>query len=173
LKINKTRLRFYERYGARPIINTRYETPLKFGEIALPTWFSIRRTDILLSRTDARKIVRAILERTYGEVCPKDYIEMIVQSIQDDPVQIREPRISRRPRGVTPLHRWTDEAIALVVSDVHEIHHARERGYVESPVCISTLLKELEPAGSSPGFHPAITRKNTSRPCTILTLWIS
>ena len=29
LKENIARLRFYERYGARSIINTRYETPLK------------------------------------------------------------------------------------------------------------------------------------------------
>src|SRR4030042_3282793 len=29
LKQNARRLRFYERYGARPIVNTAYETPLK------------------------------------------------------------------------------------------------------------------------------------------------
>ena len=31
-KQNAARLRFYERYGARPIINTAYETPLKLGD---------------------------------------------------------------------------------------------------------------------------------------------
>jgi GNAT superfamily N-acetyltransferase len=31
-KQNAARLRFYERYGARPIVNTAYETPLKPGD---------------------------------------------------------------------------------------------------------------------------------------------
>jgi GNAT superfamily N-acetyltransferase len=31
LKENRARLRFYERYGARPIVGTAYETPVKEG----------------------------------------------------------------------------------------------------------------------------------------------
>jgi GNAT superfamily N-acetyltransferase len=32
LKTNRARLRFYERYGARPIMNTAYETPVNPGD---------------------------------------------------------------------------------------------------------------------------------------------
>ena len=31
LEENRARLRFYERYGARPIVNTAYKTPVKPG----------------------------------------------------------------------------------------------------------------------------------------------
>jgi len=157
LKINKIRLRFYERYGARPVINTRYETPLKPGGDCPPYLvFDPLGRDLRLSRTDARKIVRAILERTYGEVCPKDYVEMIVQSIQDDPVQIREPRyIKKAAKPVPRLHGWTNQAIALVAGRLQEIPHARERGYVESPVSISSILHEIEPTGLFARIPPA------------------
>ncbi len=36
LKENRARLRFYERYGARPIVNTEYESPVKPDEDCVP-----------------------------------------------------------------------------------------------------------------------------------------
>ena len=35
----------------------------------------------------------------------------------------------------------------MIVNDGHEIHHIRERGYVEAPVRISAILSELEKSG--------------------------
>jgi acetoin utilization deacetylase AcuC-like enzyme len=40
-----------------------------------------------------------------------------------------------------------DERIALIINDKHQIHHVRERGYVEAPVRIQTILKAIEPTG--------------------------
>jgi hypothetical protein len=37
--------------------------------------------------------------------------------------------------------------IWLAVNDRHSIHHVRERGYVESPVRVKSILKELEKSG--------------------------
>jgi acetoin utilization deacetylase AcuC-like enzyme/GNAT superfamily N-acetyltransferase len=141
---NAARLRFYERYGARPIVNTAYETPVVPGEDNPPylVYDDLGQGTELPADT-AREIVRAILERKYKGVCPPDYVEMVVDSFQDDPVVLRKPRYVKKPpvpiRHTTPA----DKRIMLVVNDRHWIHHVEERGYVESPVRIDTILKEL------------------------------
>jgi len=145
---NVSRLRFYERYGARPIAGTAYETPLKEGDADPPylVYDDLGREQPL-SRASARAIVRAILERKYGELCPKDYVDMVVASFRDDPVRLRPPRYVGtepiRPAREIPA----DERIALTFDEAHSIHHVRERGYVESPVRVRSLRKALEPTG--------------------------
>jgi acetoin utilization deacetylase AcuC-like enzyme/GNAT superfamily N-acetyltransferase len=146
---NAARLKFYERYGARPIINTAYETPLSPDSDNPPFLvFDDLGSQLPLPRTQARQTVRGILERKYAEICPKPYIEMVVNSIVDDPVRLREPRYVRRkspPAAMVPPA--ATRRIALVVNDKHSIHHVRERGYVESPVRIASILKEIGPTG--------------------------
>jgi len=146
LKQNAARLRFYERYGARPIANTAYETPVTPGGDCPPYLIYDnlgQHTELRLKNT--RVIVRAILERKYGDVCPREYIDMVIDSFRDDPVLIRAPRYVKKDKTVpvsvaVPL----DKCIALVVTDQHAIHHVHERGYVESPARIASILKELE-----------------------------
>ncbi|MEX2282142.1 MAG: histone deacetylase family protein [Gemmatimonadota bacterium] len=142
LKENARRLRFYEQYGACPIINTRYETPLQPGEDSPPYLvFDDLGQEHALKADEARKLVRALLERSYADLCPPDYVQMVVESIQDDPVQTR-PRRSRAQTA--PVKIAPDEKkIVLVVSASHEVHHVREEGYVEAPVRIPAILKEL------------------------------
>ncbi|MGB6924264.1 MAG: GNAT family N-acetyltransferase, partial [Methyloceanibacter sp.] len=91
---NASRLKFYERYGARPIANTAYETPVQPGQTDPPYLVldPLGSTD-LPSRDAVRKIVRAILERKYG--LPETYVKMVVDSIKDDPVRLREPRYTK------------------------------------------------------------------------------
>lgn len=70
-KQNAARLRFYERYGARPITDTAYETPVAPGDDNPPYLvYDDLGQDIELPRDAAREIVRAILERKYKGVCP-------------------------------------------------------------------------------------------------------
>jgi acetoin utilization deacetylase AcuC-like enzyme/GNAT superfamily N-acetyltransferase len=148
LKQNAARLRFYERYGARPIINTRYETPLKPGDDNPPylVYDGLGQGEGLPLEA-ARQIVRAVLERKYKGVCPPSYVDMVVESFQDDPVRLREPRYIKKaplpPRRAIPV----DKQIVLVINDRHLIHHVEELGYVESPVRIDTILKELDKTG--------------------------
>jgi len=147
-KQNAARLRFYERYGARPVINTKYETPLKPGDDNPPYLvYDGLGQDGGLPRDIAREIVRAILERKYKGVCPPSYVEMVVESFQDDPVRLREPRYIKKaplpPRRIVSV----DKQIVLVINDRHLIHHIEELGYVESPVRIDTILKELDKTG--------------------------
>lgn len=145
LKDNKARLKFYEKYGARPLAGTAYETPVTPGDDNPPYLvFDHLGQKTPLPRSTAQAVVRAILERKYSHLCPRSYIEMVVASISDDPVQIRPARYFKQDaplpaRRATP----TDRKIALVVNDKHDIHHIRERGYVESPVRIRSILKEI------------------------------
>ncbi|MFC1568777.1 histone deacetylase family protein [bacterium] len=146
---NRTRLKFYERYGAFPIIGTKYETAVQPGDDNPPLLiYDPAGYDKPLKKQHARKIVRAILERKYGDLCPENYIQMVTDSFQDDPIQVREPRYIKRPEPLPVRDKITDDRkIVLIVSDLHDIHHVQERGYVESPVRISAILKGIEPTG--------------------------
>ena len=145
-KQNAARLRFYERYGARPIVNTAYETPLEPGGDNPPYLvYDDLGLERPLGRDEARAIVRAILERKYRGVCPPNYVEMVVESFRDDPVKLRKPRyIGKRPPIPIKVSIPLDKRIRLVINDRHAIHHVEERGYVESPVRIKSIRQELE-----------------------------
>ncbi|HET6220622.1 MAG TPA: GNAT family N-acetyltransferase, partial [Dongiaceae bacterium] len=125
LKQNADRLRFYERFGARPIIGTTYEMPIEPGADNPPYLvFDGLGHETPLRRREAQAIVRALLDRKYRELCPPGYIEMVVASFTDDPVQLRPLRYLRgEPKAkVEPLRR-TGEQIPLVINDRHDIHH--------------------------------------------------
>ncbi|WP_432823021.1 N-acetyltransferase family protein, partial [Trichloromonas sp.] len=135
---NQARLKFYEKYGARPIIGTAYETPVKPDDDNPPYLVldDLGQNKPLPAET-ARRIVRAILERRYGHLCPKEYISMVVESFRADPVQLRPPRYIRKaPKATNFSVSGKLRRIPLVVNDRHSIHHVRERGYVEAPVRI-------------------------------------
>jgi acetoin utilization deacetylase AcuC-like enzyme/GNAT superfamily N-acetyltransferase len=143
---SRKRLRFYERYGAYPIVNTAYETPFKPRDDCPPYLvFDPLGRDTVLSAALLRRIVRAILTRKYGSSCPPGYIDTVLSSIADDPVRIRPPKYTR-PHPAVPVHttRSIDKRIALIVNDKHEIHHVRERGYVEAPVRIERILEGIK-----------------------------
>ncbi len=149
LRQNRARLRFYERYGALPITNTAYETPLKKGDDCPPYLvFDGLGTTGHLARDRGRRIVAAILSRKYGDRCSPEYIRMVVDSFHDDPVRLRQPRSPiAPPAGPEPAAINIDQRIALVVNEAHAIHHIHERGYVEAPVRISSILKGISPTG--------------------------
>jgi len=48
-----------------------------------------------------------------------------------------------------------DETIALVVSDNHTIHHVRQRGYVEAPTRIASILRGIEETNLFTELRPA------------------
>ncbi len=142
---NAARLKFYERYGATPILNTRYETPLKADDTDPPYLvFDNLGQDEALSRRDARRVVRAILERKYGDYCPPAYIKDVVTSIRDNPVRLRERRYVKAPQHqARPQTAPRPRRIAVVLNDRHQIHHVRETGYVEAPARVRVIRREL------------------------------
>jgi acetoin utilization deacetylase AcuC-like enzyme/GNAT superfamily N-acetyltransferase len=149
LRENAARLKFYEKFGARPIAGTRYETPVNAGDPCPPYLvFDNLGRDRPLGRDEARLIVRAILQRLYGGYCPPEYVQMVVDSFADDPVRLRPPLYSRKaPARVETALRLKSRRVKLVVSEGHQIHHVRDRGYVESPVRIDSILAETDRSG--------------------------
>ena len=146
-KQNIARLRFYERFGARPIEGTEYQAPMKPGDTGMPhlVFDGLGRHDPPPAER-LRKIVAAILDRKYGHLVSRGYVRRVVESIRDGGYALRPPRyLKPDPRAVAvdPLKK----PIPLIVNDKHEIHHIRERGYVESPVRVSAILSEIEKTG--------------------------
>jgi acetoin utilization deacetylase AcuC-like enzyme/GNAT superfamily N-acetyltransferase len=144
---NIARLRFYERYGARPIDRTAYRTPVRPGQLEQPYLvFDDLGTGRPLRRDDGRAIAGAILQRNYGWLCPPEYIEQVVQSFKDDPVALRPFRYITPPSVVVraTLRAPRDARMLLILNDKHDIHHVRERGYVQAPVRIGVIRKELD-----------------------------
>ena len=96
---NRQRLKFYERFGAFPIINTLYETPVNPETDECPPYLvcdlltpgSIAHPEKLRKRS-----FRPSLKESTCYLFPKEYIEGVVASVQDDPVQLRPPRYLKK-----------------------------------------------------------------------------
>ena len=144
---NANRLKFYERYGARPIINTAYETPLTPGQSDPPyLLLDPLGSNDLPSRDKLKRSCAPSWSANTGP--PADYVQMVVDSIKDDPIHLRERRYTKPIAAQKGVVRAAAEPhIALVLNDDHAIHHVQERGYVEAPVRIRSIMAELNASG--------------------------
>jgi len=144
LKQNIARMKFYERYGVYPVINDIYASPITPNDQDL---YYLMMDDLGIKKaiktSMVQKIVRAILERKYGGVIPQAQIDYIVRSFTDKTLRFRTPHYVQNPVAITRTHR-DKEMIALVVNEGHSIHHVKDRGYVEAPVRLSTILAALD-----------------------------
>ncbi len=140
---NARRLRFYARFGARPLAGTDYELPIPGETGPMPPLLVVDLLDRRDSwpREEARATIRAVLTRKYGQVCSPGYIDRVVESVRDDPVRLRE--VTRPARALPAPRLSSGPAMTLVVNDRHDIHHVRERGYVEAPVRVREILEHL------------------------------
>ncbi len=145
-KSNAARLRFYERYGAVPIIGTEYELPV-------PNAVNDNLPHLVYDSLDqgtslpvkfAKEVVRAILERKYGDLCPPEYVTRVVNSFRENPISLRPLRYLKTIAERVQAAPHVPELIAVAINDKHDIHHIRERGYVESPVRIGAIESELK-----------------------------
>jgi acetoin utilization deacetylase AcuC-like enzyme/ribosomal protein S18 acetylase RimI-like enzyme len=143
---NAQRLKFYERYGAFPIEGIAYDLPIKPGDTDMPYLvFDGLGRHGLPPAVRLRRIVRAILERNYAAVCPPDYVEKVVASVKPNGYRLRAPRYLKSEQIAAPVPGIAGRVqVALVVNDKHDIHHVRDRGYVEAPVRVSAILGELD-----------------------------
>ncbi len=141
---NQARLKFYEQFGARPLMGTAYETPTDPAVTDSP-YLAIDTLgrEGLPAVKDLQAAVRAILERKYAAICPPGYIDKVVASIQEGRVSHRAPRYEG-PNGEAGSGLAAHGKIALVINDKHDIHHVRERGYVEAPVRIRSIMREFD-----------------------------
>ncbi len=146
LRESRSRLRFYERYGVRPILGTEYEMPV--GD---PPTYAYLLYDALGQRTPLKRAftknaVRQILTKRFHKSVDAAVVDKILRSFKDDPVLIRPPRYIKNHDSSAPINsRRLDNPIALIVSEVHKIHHPPERGYFERPIRVDALLDVLSP----------------------------
>ncbi len=155
---NRRRLRFYENYGVRPIVNTEFETPIGAGPAPYLLYDDLGR-HTPLRRSQCRSSVRVILQRKYGRIVPPGYIERVVESIVDDPVRLREFRYVKPVEPPQPHAARLQRIFALVSGELHRIHHVRERGYVERPARVGAL----EEAAMSTGLFNKLPCRHFGR----------
>ena len=143
LRANKNRLRFYERYGARPILDTLYDQPIRPGKPAEPRllYDSIQNEDPPTA-LEVREVMRLILTERYKFDEDSEYVRQVLASVVE-PVRIREALYlgtlevkQTLPRRLHPLK--------VFYSARHSLHHIRERGYVERPARVDVILKSLD-----------------------------
>jgi acetoin utilization deacetylase AcuC-like enzyme/GNAT superfamily N-acetyltransferase len=145
LAVNRRRLKFYERYDARPVEGTLYDilpNPANDGYQTLLLFDPLGRNRPP-ARAETRQFVRRMFQVQYGLTADDPYTRRIADSFRDDPVKIRSPRYLGGDQQ-QPVPGGRLKPVKLVVSERHEIHHLRERGYVERPVRIGAVLRGLQ-----------------------------
>jgi acetoin utilization deacetylase AcuC-like enzyme/GNAT superfamily N-acetyltransferase len=166
LPLCQARARFYEGFGARPILNTRWDQPPLRKDYEPPYLVfdalgrAVGGEEPRLSREDARKAMQAILKARYGRDERDPYTVAIVKSVVDDPVALRPPRYHEPAAIDAEPARGAICPLNVVASEHHEIHHVKERGYVERPARVGAIIRALaglpvrqhaaRPAGESP-----------------------
>ncbi|MBN2160352.1 MAG: histone deacetylase family protein [Spirochaetes bacterium] len=147
-KESRARLRFYERHGARPIDNIRYEEISKkhYPNGYLLMFDSLGRIYSPELRL-AKKTIRLILERKYRGIYSPEEINAVVASVRDDPLRLRPHRYRKKIDAAVSMHVPNDKKIVLVYNDGHHIHHVKERGYAESPVRVEAILRAVDATG--------------------------
>ncbi len=144
LKANKARLRFYERYDARPIEGTLYDQPIRPGNPNEPRLlYDPLDGDEPLGPAAARDVILTILTERYHFLADSPYVVEVCDSFRDDPIRIRPPMGAHADakRSKTPLLL---HPLKVFCSDKHALHHVRERGYVERPARVDVILKALD-----------------------------
>lgn len=139
---NEARLKFYERFNAYPVVGTLYETPVRDGDSDSPYLVFDGLGEYALPKAgEVRKIVRAILERKYADFCPPDYNAKVIASIGDKTLALRPPRYggAKKAAAISPKAFF----LPVIINSRHDIHHIRERGYVEAPARVASILTEL------------------------------
>jgi len=140
---NSARLKFYERYGARPLIGTKYELPRSDQSIFHLVYDGLGRSK-QLKKSTGQDNIRTILKTKAANKCSLKYIREVEESITKD-IQLRpfHYQVPEEVHASVHLDLPADKKISLIVNEGHLIHHVRERGYLESPVRVTSILKEL------------------------------
>lgn len=143
LKANKSRLKFYERYGALPIVGTLYDQPIRPDNPSEPRLlYDPLQNTKPLEAGDLREVMEMILTQRYHYGADDPYVRLLIDSVRDSPVRIRSPRYAepgaRREKLPRRLH-----PLKVFCSSRHALHHVRERGYVERPARVDVILKAI------------------------------
>ncbi len=144
LKQNRGRLKFYERYGALPVVGTLYDQPIRPSNPVEPRLlYDPLNSKKPLTSEELRDVIRNILTHRYQYEAQDPYVEQVVGSVKESPVRTRRPRYSKPGDGQTKIPRHL-HPLKVFFSARHALHHVRERGYVERPTRVDVILKALD-----------------------------
>lgn len=144
LKSNKSRLAFYERYGARPVLGTLYDEPIRPGNPPEPRLlYDPLNSKEALEADELRRVIAAILTLRYNYDPQDSYVKQVLASVRDSPVKIRPPRYAKSAGSAPKVPRRL-QPLKVFCSSHHALHHVRERGYVERPARVDVILKALD-----------------------------
>jgi len=144
----RKRMRFYEQYGVRTIVNAPYAEPVGDPPTTAYLLFDgLGRTDPL-GRAEAQEAVRMILTRRFVSVSTPSYVRRIIEAFRDDPVRFRPMRYVKAPVTSREVdsHRM-DRDFLVISSQKHVIHHVKQRGYFERPMRVGALQEPLARSG--------------------------
>jgi acetoin utilization deacetylase AcuC-like enzyme/GNAT superfamily N-acetyltransferase len=142
--VNRRRMRLYARYDAKKVAGTLWDVepnPRNDGYLTTLLYDPLGRKPHLPLR-DARVVVRNILVDQYAFEHDDPFVMRIVRSFADNPVKLEA--LGPQPERAAPTKAKYLLPIKMVVSERHMIHHLREKGYVERPVRVTSILKGLE-----------------------------
>jgi len=144
LALNRQRIGFYERYGARIVEGSEWDvTPNPRNDYFLTMlMFDPLGRSRRLRRATARAAVRRILVSQFGYEAGDPFVRRIARSFRDDPVRLRPTRRAAAPKPVVSGVRI--KPISVVAARGHEIHHVKQRGYVERPIRVRQIIKGLQ-----------------------------
>jgi acetoin utilization deacetylase AcuC-like enzyme len=93
------------------------------------------------SRREAKEVVSLILLAKAGIEAADPKLKQILDSIKDDPIQLRPPIYSKPIVHKQSADQRTLEFVST--GDANLIHHLREKGYVERPARVHAIVKGL------------------------------
>jgi acetoin utilization deacetylase AcuC-like enzyme/GNAT superfamily N-acetyltransferase len=144
LRLNIDRLKFYERYGALPVLGTLYDQPIRPGNPAEPRLlYDPLSNPGPLDSDSLRAVIRAILTLRYNYDPHDPYVTQVVRSVREAQVAIREPIYRNSNEIIHHAERYL-HPLKVFVSAQHALHHVRERGYVERPARVDVIMKAID-----------------------------
>jgi acetoin utilization deacetylase AcuC-like enzyme/GNAT superfamily N-acetyltransferase len=143
LRANRARLKFYERYGALPIVGTLYDQPIRPGVKAEPRLlYDPLAGNGELEAETLRQLITLILTNRYHYSLDDPYVAQVLGSVKESPVRLRRPRYVRSAEQRLTTRRRL-QPLKVFCSSLHALHHVPERGYVERPARVDVILKAL------------------------------
>ncbi|HEX6964174.1 MAG TPA: histone deacetylase family protein [Gemmatimonadaceae bacterium] len=141
---NRARIRFYERYGARVIAGTNYEKKRPGRSEGEPyVMFDALGAEREPTADEVRDMFAAILFRKYGYAPTDPYANAIIASVLPGQVSLQPAHVRAPATQKAPVKHDIFRPFKVLVTPQHQIHHVRERGYVERPVRVDRIMHQI------------------------------
>ncbi len=152
----KKRIRFYERYGARAVINPAYSQAMGNPPSHSLLMLDCLGKEELPSVSQIKTAMSFILLRRFSRSVTPEYISQVLDSFQAEGLRLRAPLRKPGFSTIKTSRAYHGDQFALVYNPRHQIHHIQEKGYLESPVRLQAIMDALE---GSPAFEIVKARK--------------